>query len=240
MGVFNGSAETRRAVSDPGTDHSLPPAGALSYGAITSQAALAGTDGVDAVLVCGNSWINLFGNLTDNIHGCLKVTVFENHTHKTIGNYDCTVVGNTNDKRIGNHVSTNIAPRSDIYCHKRTEIHHQPECMHQPTSRYDSGTNHFWSFHTGWTVCWFTGMTAAAGLNLFAVYARAVGAYAQSSEFNLKRADTSVNWGEVNTNFHATMTDIKGLKLKAAGAHLKAMGGNLLAGVAFNTDSPWA
>lgn len=240
MGVFNGSTITPRAVPDPGTDHMLPPAGALSYGAITSTSALAGTNGADAALITGNLWLELSGDFTEDIHGHLKSTVFQNHIHKTIGDLNYTIIGNTNDTRIGSQVHTNVATRNDIFCHTRTETHHQQECQQQPTQRKDVVSSSFVDVKNSFQIAAYAFTIAATAIALFGFYARGVLVYLQSAEIDIRRKKIQGQIAAIKADFHALKTDIKGLKLKAAGAHLKAIAGNICAGIAFNMDSPWA
>ncbi|HEX3437410.1 MAG TPA: hypothetical protein VHT24_11640 [Pseudacidobacterium sp.] len=240
MSVFNGKVHTPLRVPDPGTDHLLPPSEDLSYGAITSSSALAGTNGVDAALIHGNQWLELYGNLTDDIHGNFNCNIFRNHRHKTIGDYDCTIVGKTTDKRIGCQLHTNVAPRVDIYLHTRCESHSQPENRQQPTSRKDWFSNliQYVDNHIE-RKTWMLTIIGAA-VNVYGAYVRLTGTQLQSAELEFKRKDVAVKGQAIKTEFSALKTDIKGLKLKAAGAHLKAIAGNICAGVAFNMDSPWA
>ena len=67
MPVFDRSIKVPRAVPDPKTDKNLPPPQALSWGAIKSVSALAGTTGVDAKLVHGDRYQVIDANLTTNI-----------------------------------------------------------------------------------------------------------------------------------------------------------------------------
>ena len=119
MSVFDAKVKIGRDVSDPDTDHSLPPSGALSYGSIKSTSALAGTNGVDTLLVNGNRDRQMNGNestrVTQNrlhriggnqnkqVAGNRVDTVAGNHMHTIMGDTHRAIIGNTNDSYTGGH-----------------------------------------------------------------------------------------------------------------------------------------
>jgi hypothetical protein len=240
MSVFSANIITPRAVPDPGTDHTLPPAGALSYAAITSASALAGTNGVDATLVQGDTWMELHGNMTVDIYGHLKSNIFQNHLHKTIGNLNCTIIGNTIDKRIGPQIHTNIAPRNDIFCHTRTECHSQPECQSQPTTRSDAGGDSFWTFKNNWNFCWFSANFAVIGLNAFLIYARAAYVYAQDNGLVFGNALAEVGSKGLKVRLGALKSEIQGAHLGVKVVKVGAIPLKALAGMSFKFNTPWS
>lgn len=157
MPVFDGATKVNRAVLDPGDDKTLPPPGALSYGAVTSPSALAGTTGSDALLVHGNTWrqisgnemVNIGGNDTINITGNETVNVFQNsrrtihqnefhtvmlnRTMKVIENYNKTIVGICNETIINVHNFVNLNVRNNTYVNQKIEIHNAPKQSQEPT-----------------------------------------------------------------------------------------------------------
>lgn len=240
MAVFNGDIRTPRAVADPGTDHQLPPSGALSYGAMQSQSALAGTNGADVALVHGNKWLELDGNLTQDIHGNEKDTIDGNLVGKVLSNMDWTVVGNTADKRIGSHVSTNVAPRHDIYCHSLTETHHQPHCKQQPTSRKEVITNQYFDAHSWFTHTWLSALVAAVGINVFGAYGRLAGVYVQDNSlafgFHLGKTELKA----LKTDIAGIGSDIRALHLHTAALKAGAVPLKALLGFSFKWNTPWS
>jgi Gp5-like OB domain-containing protein len=111
MSVFDQSTKVGRRVADPGTDKTLPPSGALSWGGITGASGVAGTVGVDAKLVHGDRWQQITGNQTENITSDLKTTVTGDQTHTIVGNQTITVSQNHQETIIGNCLQTIIGPQ---------------------------------------------------------------------------------------------------------------------------------
>ncbi len=101
--VFNSTPGTPRLVPDPGTDHLLPPAGALNYGSISSLTALLTTNGVATSLVHGDHFEMMNGNefrtiTLDRDHTILGnqySTVKEDRHDVVESNYNQQVVGAT-------------------------------------------------------------------------------------------------------------------------------------------------
>ncbi len=242
MSVFDGSIKTARAVPDPGTDHQLPSSGCLSYGSIKSTSALAGTSGVNVALVTGNSDYQLIGNLLEHVSMNMTLQVDGNLKGTVAGNSVTTVVGTTSDTRIGNHQHVNVAPRTDIFNHTRTELHSQPEQVKQPTERCEctssDSTENQKVFEFKYVSVELIGLLSL-GMN-------------PSLSLDIKNRDFGINFLSSEANvfkqeykaFHndlaALKADIKGGKVKAALTHAKAIGLNLNAGLAVNADSPWA
>jgi len=89
MPVFDKTTKTARNVADPGTDKNLPDGGALTYGAMTTLTALAGTTGVDCKLVTGDRWQEIAGNMTE--HYTLIVTSTIDQDWNTTVNRNWTI-----------------------------------------------------------------------------------------------------------------------------------------------------
>jgi len=73
--VFDAEVKVERKVKDPGTDHTLPPAGSLDWKKITDVTALAGTKGVDCKLETGDRWQEIKGAMTENIKDVVKTSI---------------------------------------------------------------------------------------------------------------------------------------------------------------------
>lgn len=133
MGVFDKGTNVCRAVPDPGTDDTLPSSGALSWGAITDGAGLAGTTGADAKFVHGDSWDVITGSLREIIQQNHTVLVQQNHMETVTGNQEMMVCGATNDMRMSGYVQTFLNASNFIYNLARTENHSSPEQQLNPT-----------------------------------------------------------------------------------------------------------
>lgn len=112
MGVFDCSIKTKRAVTDPGTDDTLPPSGALSWGGITGPSSVAGTMGADAKLVHGDRWQQIEGNHTENLTMNLMATIQGNQTQTIMGNQNLTTTGNVTKTIVGMLNETLVAGQS--------------------------------------------------------------------------------------------------------------------------------
>ncbi len=164
MSAFNGTVLTPLAVADPGTDHKLPAAGSLNYGAITSQTALAGTNGVDTCLVKGNEWQHFAGNYTEFIDANYQLTVKGNRQETLQSDQKLTVVGKTNETFIGVHNRTNIAPSNQTYVHTLTQQHSQPSHVNQPTTYQRHENNVLEYFQEHFENAWYK--IGIVGLNI--------------------------------------------------------------------------
>ena len=133
MGAFDQNIKTQTRANGSAKDREMPPLRSLNVKAMASLTALEGTNGVDCSLIHGDTWNQMVGNQTENILGWQHFTVSGDEVHKILSNLTYRVVGTTNDTRIAVHNQTNIAPRNDEFLHTRTETHHQPEQIHQPT-----------------------------------------------------------------------------------------------------------
>jgi hypothetical protein len=133
MAIFSGSTKTKRAVADPETDDTLPSSGALSWGGITGESAVAGTTGADCKLVNGDRWQQISGNHTENIDIDLQSTVSGNQVHTVTGNETIQIAGNATRDIIGNLTTSIIGAeiRSNIGVQNYTYV--------APTSRMHAG-----------------------------------------------------------------------------------------------------
>jgi hypothetical protein len=133
MSVFDGKVKIGRQVADPGTDPSLPTAGSLNYGAIKAVSAMAGTNGVDALLMNGNRDRQINGNESTRIT--------ENRSHTVGGNQQKTVSGNRTDMIAGNHLTTTIGnlhrsvvgTTNDLFTGSHAVEHKAPQLLQEPT-----------------------------------------------------------------------------------------------------------
>jgi hypothetical protein len=105
MSAFDGEIKIARAVSDPQTDHTLPSSKSLSWKAITTPTALAGTTGIHCELVHGDQWNELKGNHTENIA--------RNQTLKVVGKHKETLVESCYQNIIGPQIVQNNTVRNE-------------------------------------------------------------------------------------------------------------------------------
>jgi type VI secretion system secreted protein VgrG len=89
--VFDATTKVPRRVKDPITDDTLPSPGSLNWKQITSATALAGTTGIDTMLVHGDRWQEMKGSLTENYTVDKRITVKGKHTETITGNRSITV-----------------------------------------------------------------------------------------------------------------------------------------------------
>jgi hypothetical protein len=117
--------------------------GSLSSGSMTSPTALAGTNGIDGVLVHGDQWREIEGNVTVDILKNLTTNITLSEKQTVLQNLTNRVVGTTNDTRVGVHQQWNVAPRFDNFAHTLTENHHEKMVVHQPTTTWDVINTYF-------------------------------------------------------------------------------------------------
>ncbi len=132
MSVFSGDIQTPLAVPDPGTDYKLPPPGSLSYGSITAQSALAGTNGVDTLLVAGNRDRQMNGNESTRITENRTHTVQGNQQKKVIGNKVENVIGNFTQTTFQNLSGTVIGATNHLYTGVHTVAHKADQMVQEP------------------------------------------------------------------------------------------------------------
>lgn len=240
MGTFNGAVLTATGANGYTTDNAPINFGLLNPKAMTAPTALAGTTGTECSLVHGDIWNQIEQNHTRNVLGWRHLTVSGDEIHKILTNLVHRVNGTTNDTRVGVHNQTNIAPRNDEFMHTRTEIHHQKEHREQKTEDEEFSEKliefkkehfeHNWlkmdikelAFDIG-TVMAFEKKMFAVGNKIFAMEGDAI----------------DVEFKEIKTSLGALGSEIKAGKFKVAGTHIKAIAGNINAGIALNADSPF-
>src|SRR5215471_16732612 len=105
MSVFDATIKVKTAASDPLTDHKLLHPKSLSWGAITSPSALAGTKGDHCELVHGDQWHEIKGNHKQNIQ--------QNQTIKVVGKHKETLVESCYQNIIGPHTVLNNDVRNE-------------------------------------------------------------------------------------------------------------------------------
>lgn len=230
---------TNNAKFNPSSDHKTPNLGSLNLSAMTSPTALAGTNGVCVSLVHGDVWNQMEGNQTENI--LKNRTTIVNFDEKCAVNQNMNyyVAGKTNDTRIGVHNQTNMSPRNDIFMHTRSEIHHEKENRQQLTQDMSVVTMVIEFCATQWEKHDYkiSAYLAAVNLNVMSADARI---YAfRNTTFKTENTSIGVKISEITGSLGGLATEIKGLKLKAAVSHIKAIAGNINAGIALNADSPF-
>jgi hypothetical protein len=109
MPVFNATTETNLRTPDPRTDQKLPDPGSLSYGSITGTSAVSGTTGVDCMLVSGDRWQQMTGNLTEHYSANKTIKVQGKHDETVQGNHSLTVTaGNQSISIASGNVSRSV------------------------------------------------------------------------------------------------------------------------------------
>ena len=122
--VFDGGVKVLRRVPDPGTDHTLPPAGALNYAAITSLTALMSTVGTATSLVTGDHF--------EMMHGNEIRTIFMDRDHTVMGNQTNTVQQDRHDVTGATQRYHNGAT-NETFNDQHTNCHASERQMHEPT-----------------------------------------------------------------------------------------------------------
>ena len=241
MAVFSANVETATGTNAAANDSKPPAFASLSSGAMTSESALAGTNGVDVFLIHGDRWQQIVGNEQVNILKNLTTNITLNETRTVFGNLVNKVVGTTTDTRIGVHNQTNIASRNDTFVHTRTEDHHQPEQIHQPTvqTNMQEEVKEYFKEHTKFSSWYFTmvgikteltpivslGFTTLEGkLGVIATKALVLEKQSKALDAKYQAAVTNFTLSAILASF--------------LWAKIIAFDGN--AGVAANADSPFA
>lgn len=130
--VFCADIQTPLAVPDPCTDYMLPPAGSLSYGSITAESALGGTNGVDTLLVAGNRDRQMNGNESTRITQDRSHTVGGNQQKKITGDKQENVTGNFHQTTLSNLHRTVVGATNDVYTAPHTIKHTGDQQVQQP------------------------------------------------------------------------------------------------------------
>ena len=143
MGVFDGQIQIPLAVPDPKTDWTLPPCGALSYSGVTSDRALAGTNGHDCLLLSGNRDRQMNGNESTRITQNRSHDVGGNQHKQVTGNKDENIVGNFNHQTTGNLHRTIIGSTNELYTGCHTLAHKDDQKLQEPTTYMHDVDNHW-------------------------------------------------------------------------------------------------
>jgi hypothetical protein len=238
--AFTGSPRTSNSSFDSSSDHKTPSLGALSMGSMTSLTALSGTTGIDCSLIHGDEWNQMEGNLTENILKNHTAVITLNETYTVKSNVVKRVNGTTNDTRVGVHNQTNISPRNDVFMHTRSETHHQPECREHKTEDNEKGNDLFQ--YDSKVLAWHLLMIDTFGMrfefNTTMNFEKKL-LYVGANIFCIEDRAFEVKMEEIKTSLGGLATEIKGGKIKAAATHIKAIAGNINAGIALNADSPF-
>lgn len=240
MSTFDDVVKTGTRKNAANGDKDLPDLGALNPSAMTSITALAGTNGIEVSLVHGDEWNQMEGNLTENILKNLLTHITLDETRTVDQNLINRVNGTTNDTRVGVHNQTNIAPRNDEFMHTRSEIHHQPEQREQKTEDFNilnvvrEVAKEIFEFQYLKIEARLAHLEFCATVNFEKKLFDVTG-----NVFKMEGDAIEVKMSEIKASLGALGTEIKGGKLKAAATHLKAIAGNINAGIALNADSPF-
>ena len=134
MGVFDGLIQIPLAVPDPMTDWALPSPGALSYGAITADSALAGTNGHDTLLLAGNRDRQMNGNESTRITENRSHDVGGNQHKQVTGNKDENIIGNFVHQTTGNLHRSIVGMTNDLFTGAHTIAHKANQLLHEPVN----------------------------------------------------------------------------------------------------------
>jgi hypothetical protein len=143
MPVFSKSTKVNRTVADPGTDDTLPPSGALSWGAITAASGVAGTTGADVKLIHGDLWERISGSVSEFISGSVLTNIIRDHTlnvtgnrmKQITGNHTENIVGNQNLTVIGPHNALYVSPKNDVHASPHNRVNSSPENQQEPSQK---------------------------------------------------------------------------------------------------------
>jgi Gp5 C-terminal repeat (3 copies) len=222
MGVFSAQTKVGRAVADPKSDRVLPPSGALTFSAIATPAALAGTVGVDCKLVHGDRWQQITGSVTEFVSGSVLTNILQNHTlnvtgnrtKQVTGNHTETICGVCNESMLGPHMQTNVGPRNNTLVAPRTE-------SHSATSQHTQPANFIRVIQQ--KVHWET-FTYKSGMVKLDVFATAIGLFGilkmDATPIKLEISGISLKNREILVKIQKVTQDIKiaGAKMLVTGA----------------------
>lgn len=113
-------------------DSIMPGLGALSLGAMTSDSALAPTNGVDVKSVHGRRDQMIDGDMREQIHGKLETTISRDEKHTVIGNQKETVRGIVNLTVVGGWQEEQMGPVNRHYRLKVTDTFDNDHDSHVP------------------------------------------------------------------------------------------------------------
>lgn len=205
MGVFNGDVQTPRATSDPGTDHILPPPGSLSYAAITANSALAGTAGVDTLLVSGDRDRQMNGNESTRITQNRSHVITGNQKKKIVGNKIENVISNYTQQTIGNLSRSVIGATNDLYTATHTIAHKANQMLQEPVSYFHDVAEHFVKTREHHDEYQFLQIYAASVINVFGINMDFKGA--QLAAIIGSAEKTAFSWAEHLAKLHDAAVD---------------------------------
>ena len=239
--VFGGATQTPTRANESSADCKQQTLGLLNLKAMTDPTALAGTKGTEASLIHGETWNQMEVNQTENILGWQKFTVTGVETHKALSNLVHRVDGSTNDTRVGVHNQTNIAPRNDEFMHTRTETHHRPEQIHQPTQlmNIQKDVTEYLDKHTKFSSWYFSmvaikmDVTPVVSLG-FATLEGKLGVIATKALVMEKKSKA------LDAKYQAAVTHFTLTAVLASVLWAKVITFDGNAGIAANADSPFA
>ena len=238
--IFGAAPKTTNGSFNPSSDHKTPQLGSLDLSNMPLPTALAGTTGIDCSLIHGDEWNEMEGNLTENIlkshTGYIKI----NETYTINGNLTHRVNGATNDTRVGVHNRLNIAQRNDTFMHTRAETHHQPEHREQKTEDHSITQSllEFKEKHYEWKTLFMEFKQISLGFCWPLSFEKHL-MDASGHVFKMEGAAVEVEMKEIKSSLGALASEIKAGKVKVAATHMKAIAGNINAGIALNLDSPF-
>ncbi|HLH01926.1 MAG TPA: hypothetical protein VKX25_04090 [Bryobacteraceae bacterium] len=141
MSVFDAANKTATVVKDPVTDRNLAPPASLSYGAIASVGALAGTNGVDTNLVFGNRDRQLNGNESTRITQNRSHQIGQNQIEKVGVNKTETTGGNYSETTYGATHTMNVGPTDETFVGTHTVQHKDNQVVEEPVTYLHSIQN---------------------------------------------------------------------------------------------------
>lgn len=239
--TFAGSPKTVNGSFDPSSDHVTPKLGLLNLKGMPDTSALSGTNGTETKVIHGNVDFLVEKNMKLHVEQSFTELIDQHHNNTVTGNKTQSVVGVTNQTFTGHHEQTNIATRTDHFIHQRTELHSQPELVHQPTATCEHvNEKNEDSYKLVETRKEFIEIADVA-FDINAIMDLAT----KNREMTLcyVSAEGQAFKHEIHgirNELGAMATEIKAGKVKAAASHAKAIAANLNAGFAANADSPVA
>jgi hypothetical protein len=238
--TYAGTPKTVNGNFDPSSDNKTPKLGLLSLNAMTSPTALGGTNGIDCSLIHGDEWNQMEGNLTENTLKKHIGYVKGDETYTVNGDLVMRVNGTTHDTRVQQHNQINISARLDVFIHTRSEVHYQPECREQKTADNESDNNiwHVDKKNLAWHMFMIDIFGTRAEFNLTMNVEKKL-LQVGANIFVIEDRAFEVKMEEIKTSLGGLASEIKAGKLKVAATHMKAIAGNINAGIALNGDSPF-
>ena len=237
--AFHGQQKTKTAKVDRSKDRRTPNLPLLAMKNMASPHALAGTHGNHAEVIIGDRWQEFTGDQTTNLHGSLKMHIFKNETWTVDDDLKYTISGQTVDNRVGVHHQTNTNPRFDHFIHTRTEIHDQPQVIHQPTQDTHTISN-LLTFHVERHQVTGLQMTAnGVKLEFDGLEATEKVWVIDRKENRWQNSPSVIQLYANYVKIRAFVTEVVPVKLNASLSHLKAVASNIAAGIRAAFSAPW-